>query len=282
MKRFYGFILLSAMVLSLTTCTNKAKQNNGHLTALADTQKKDRTGKVPVFNAPTEEQKHSFFKNRDEKSFVTLMDSYFYEDVYGEGLAYAIIAANRFNIPKANSYVYLLLTDFGTCKALDKRTEQMAMHYIRRGISVKDKESERIMKRVEQNKRNGIVTENGNVRHPQRDASKGILEIKRQVLNGKEAYYKALKDSFGKSPYPEGFLFYSVVMANRFDYVPANFDVYKGLVDAYSKNHLGQLDDETRKLAVSFLEYGAKHGDKKAIIELQKLDSSGHVSCTSK
>ena len=76
MKRFHGFILLSVMVLSLTTCTNKDKQNNGHLTALADTQKKDRTGKVPVFNAPTEEQKQSFFKRRDEKSFVTLMDSY--------------------------------------------------------------------------------------------------------------------------------------------------------------------------------------------------------------
>ena len=108
MKRFYGFILLLVMVLSLTTCTNKDKQNNGHLTALADTKKKDRTGKVPIFNAPAEEQKQSFFKRRDEKSFVTLMDSYFYEDVYGEGLAYAIIAANRFNIPKANSYVYLL------------------------------------------------------------------------------------------------------------------------------------------------------------------------------
>lgn len=283
MKHFVRLSVFIALVFIMFFCyryyisypkdrnVTSGHKNINHLPSSIDVDK-GKTGKIPVFNPPTDEEKRDFYMSHDEKAFTTLMDSYFYEKVYGEGLVYAIIAANRFDIPRGNSYVYLFLTNFGTCKELDIRTEQIAMHYIRRGMSMKDKDSESIMKNMKQDnaqdKMGNVVTGKRNILHSRRDAANGILEIKKQVLNGNVKYYEALKDSFNKTPYPEEFLFYSIVMANRFDYVPANYDVYRGLIDSYSKNKLGHMDDETRKLAMSFLEYGAKKGDKRAIIEL--------------
>lgn len=232
--------------------------------------------KIPIFEPPTEEQKKNFLENRDDKSFETLADAYFYEDVYGEGLIYAIIAANRFGIPRGNGYVYLFLTNFGACKELDERTEKMAIHYLKRGILAKDENSEQLMNNLEQcnmqDKKDKVIAKKGIIQCSSENVINNIQEIKKQVLNGNVKYYKVLKDLFNKNPYSGEFVFYSIMMANRFDYVPANYDVYKGMIDAYSNNHLGHIDNETYKLALSFLEYGAKRGDKKAIVELQKLN----------
>lgn len=228
--------------------------------------------KIPIFEPPTEEQKKNFLESRDDKSFVTLADAYFYEDIYGEGLIYAIIAANRFNIPRGNGYVYLFLTNFGACKELDERTEKMAIHYLKRGILAKDENSEQLMKCNMQDKKDKVIAKKGIIPCSSENVINDVLEIKKQVLNGNVKYYKILKDLFNKNPYSGEFIFYSIMMANRFDYVPANYDVYRGMIDAYSNNHLGHIDTETYKLALSFLEYGAKRGDKKAIVELQKLN----------
>lgn len=71
--------------------------------------------------------------------------------------------------------------------------------------------------------------------------------------------------------YPD-YLFYSIVMANMYNYVPANFDVYKALTDLFKQNKkLGKMDKETKKLAVFYLERGAYKGSINAIKEMKRL-----------
>ena len=96
--------------------------------------------------------------------------------------------------------------------------------------------------------------------------------VKRNVLlKGSVTDYCDLKEIFSKVSNPEEILYYSVIMANKYNYVPANYDVYKELKQFFVRNNLGEFDPETKQLAESYLEYGAKHGDSIAKSVYDKL-----------
>ena len=68
------------------------------------------------------------------------------------------------------------------------------------------------------------------------------------------------------------YLFYSFIMANKYNYVPANYDVYKALVSAYSpRNGIGRIDEKTKSIALFYLMRGAYKGHRPAIDELRRL-----------
>ena len=68
------------------------------------------------------------------------------------------------------------------------------------------------------------------------------------------------------------YLFYSFIMANTYNYVPANYDVYKALTSAYSpSNGIGKIDDKTKSIALFYLMRGAYKGYHPAIDELKRL-----------
>jgi len=73
--------------------------------------------------------------------------------------------------------------------------------------------------------------------------------------------------------YPEEMLFYSIIMANLYDYDQAYFDVYDYLSQIYV-NTL-QLDDATANLAMSYLRKAAEKGHEQAKKELEKITNSG-------
>lgn len=85
------------------------------------------------------------------------------------------------------------------------------------------------------------------------------------------AKYNAIVDTIRKRmPNHPDYLFYSLYLANNRGYVPANYNVYKGIMDLYDLNGI-ELDKRSRDLALTYLERGAKLGHEKAIKELERI-----------
>jgi hypothetical protein len=86
--------------------------------------------------------------------------------------------------------------------------------------------------------------------------------------------YIKVRDSIrndNRIPYPN-YLYYSLIMVNRYNYVPANYDVYMAFKDLYSpKNKVAKMDEMTRYIAFFYLERGAYKGDISSIKEMRRL-----------
>ena len=100
-----------------------------------------------------------------------------------------------------------------------------------------------------------------------------VNQVKGNVLfKGSVDDYLVLKDLYAGTANPEEILFYSMLMAGKYDYTPANYDVYQALDSFFSRNKLGDFDEETRRLAMQYLKFGAMKGDRAAIKAYDKLN----------
>ena len=81
--------------------------------------------------------------------------------------------------------------------------------------------------------------------------------------------YKFLVDSISKSQMPCNIFGYAFIMATRYNYTPANYDLYIALDKAYGGYE--HLNDEMKYLALYFLKRGVKEGDKKCIRQIKML-----------
>lgn len=96
----------------------------------------------------------------------------------------------------------------------------------------------------------------------------------RVVLNGDvEAYYD-LKISYYDRDYSQEILFYSILMANKYDYDQAYYDVFLNLTNIYYHNGW-QIDDVTAELAMNYLFKAAEIGHRQATDETKKVIDSG-------
>ena len=103
-----------------------------------------------------------------------------------------------------------------------------------------------------------------------------VPDAKRNVLfRGSVDDYLTLKKFFETTKNPEEFVYYSLIMANKYDYVPANFDVYDELTNFFQRNGLGDLDTTTYCMAMSYLKYGVEMGDSLAIQEWERIKLAG-------
>lgn len=87
--------------------------------------------------------------------------------------------------------------------------------------------------------------------------------------------YDELKTYFLNREVEQESLFYSIVMALKYDYAPAYYDVYHAMTSVYSENpKLGKIDDKTKEEAMYFLRLGAQKGDEHAKQELKRINNN--------
>ncbi len=78
-------------------------------------------------------------------------------------------------------------------------------------------------------------------------------ELKKAILyNGNTSAYDELNISYLDHSIQEEFLFYALIMANKYDYPQAYFDVYFYLTQFFSTD-ISNIDDKSAKLAIEYL-----------------------------
>jgi len=99
--------------------------------------------------------------------------------------------------------------------------------------------------------------------------SKSITELKEAVIikGDTNAYYE-LSVAYLDYTFQEEFLIYAVIMANKYDYPQAYFDVFTCLTDVYLSD-ISKIDDETANLAIEYLlkAYNKNHHQAKDMVE---------------
>lgn len=103
------------------------------------------------------------------------------------------------------------------------------------------------------------------------------LKVQAVFQKGDTIAYQQIVDSIINDIHSSNsnYFCYSLVMANKYDYTPANYDVYQSLIECYALNNT-EMDDKTKRMAQNYLERGAEKGDMRAIRLLKK--SAGTVS----
>ncbi len=103
----------------------------------------------------------------------------------------------------------------------------------------------------------------------------GMEKRKAIMKHGDIVAYHQLVDSVKRMrnmPYPT-YLFYSMVMANIYNYAPANYDVFEALNTLFSpRNKIDSMDVNTARIAFFFLKRGKDMGDLKACMEWRKQE----------
>ncbi len=100
------------------------------------------------------------------------------------------------------------------------------------------------------------------------------------VLKGDTMAYKELQRYFSCSSNPEELLPYAFLMANKYNYRMAYFDVYHSFwyiysETSYSLSLLDSLDKITQNLALEYLQKAAKLGERNSIHTLGKYYYEG-------
>lgn len=161
LKRAVSYIV-AGFVLGLGTCIIEHCFMRGHDNRDAVLQEKVfvwnkkhlDSGEIPLFMPPTDSDKISFIQNGNEVSFRNLTTAYIYETVEPEGVLYALVAANKFNIAKGNFFVYYYLSYPQVSKpiTMDKRTKNIALRYLQKGASLKEKNAINELKKLKENR----------------------------------------------------------------------------------------------------------------------------------
>ncbi len=98
--------------------------------------------------------------------------------------------------------------------------------------------------------------------------NRSITSIQNDVLSkGDTNAYLELRTAYLDYS-PEEFLFWALIMANKYEYPPAYLDVYYTLLDAYccdvSTGNLDKMDRKTREIALNYLKAAAEKGNEQA------------------
>lgn len=83
--------------------------------------------------------------------------------------------------------------------------------------------------------------------------------------------YSSLNVYFMDEPYQEEFLFYALIMANKYQYPQAYYDVYFNLTILFTSD-MNQIDEETAKMAINYLLMAAESGHHQALDEVKKYN----------
>ncbi len=103
--------------------------------------------------------------------------------------------------------------------------------------------------------------------------SEALLK-KKIIENGDTVSYETLSTSYLDNPQPEEFLFYSIIMANKYNYPQANFDVYWHLTLLFADS-INKIDKRSADLAIMYLLEACKQGHHQArdIVEEYSITS---------
>jgi TPR repeat protein len=102
-----------------------------------------------------------------------------------------------------------------------------------------------------------------------------INELKKLVLTkGDTLAYDELEIAFLHEKYREEYLIYSIIMADKYNYPRAYFQVYHCLTSAF-ENHNGVIDEATKKMALNYLQKGVDLGECQSTKKLGELYMTG-------
>jgi len=94
--------------------------------------------------------------------------------------------------------------------------------------------------------------------------SRSISDLKSLVLaKGDIQAYDELRIAYLDEPYSEEFLLYAMIMANRFNYPQAYFDVYNCFVNVFYSD-ITKIDENSSKIAIDYLIKAAQKGHEQA------------------
>lgn len=95
-----------------------------------------------------------------------------------------------------------------------------------------------------------------------------------KIHDGDTKTYQLVVDSINMlTPEHPNYLGLALIMANEYDYAPANYDVYLCLKNLYKFNGLGEFDKRTKALAMEYFQRALEMGDKRATKEIEVNDS---------
>lgn len=89
-----------------------------------------------------------------------------------------------------------------------------------------------------------------------------IEELKELVLlKGDTVAYDELAIAFIDEKYDEEFLIYSMIMANKYNYPRAYYNVYYCLTSVFEHHSYAEIDKTTKELAIGYLKRGVELKD---------------------
>ncbi len=99
--------------------------------------------------------------------------------------------------------------------------------------------------------------------------------LKKSVLQeGDTIAYRSLSIAFLDNDVTEEFLLYAMIMANKYDYPQAYFDVFNRLTKVFWFD-LTKIDEKSAELAIEYLIYAAEkgHSQAKRMVEKYQIES---------
>lgn len=104
-----------------------------------------------------------------------------------------------------------------------------------------------------------------------------IKDLKRLILSkGDTLAYKELKMAYLDVKYFQEYLLYSIIMADKYKYHHAYYDVYYSLTSVFLINHYaGAIDKKTLDLALKYLKEGVELNDRASVEEFGELCLDG-------
>lgn len=128
---------------------------------------------------------------------------------------------------------------------------------------------------MNKNKNEDMKKEEVSMNQPKRD----ITEIQDEVLAGNIQSYEKLKIIYLDYP-SNSFLFWAMLMANKYDYPQAYLDVFYTLINSFVGGIYGyrELDQRTKELALEYLTIASEKKVEEAEKMLIEIKETGGLS----
>ena len=239
-------------IISLFLCSCDHKGQNKHIGNIADTLnyalKTEKEAEPIILNrCPNDSDVILFMKNRDQDSFNNLCFRYLKSDSPFEVIFYALVAVDKFNISRGYAEFGSCLTKFFSYMSVSNHSKEIAIYFLQKGARNNNICAERLDIICKDKEYPKLWLPNNKDGDP-------FIALKVNTIKGSIKDYNKLKNAFYDNNQPELLIYYSFLMADRYNYVPAREDVIKSLKQAYKKYNLGEFGEDTKYFCSFFQE----------------------------
>lgn len=177
----------------------------------------------------------NFLLNKDDSSYKKISECFVKEDNQFEYLIYAFVAADKFHLHDAYHDLWMCFTYYGCYSNIGKNSKKLADYYFcRDSIHNNNKVFIKMFGQLRLIENTAQIVQN--IRK-----STETKKLKYNVLYGSIADYEQLKKiMYDKGNY-ERLLYYSYIMADRYQYEIAKKDIIDIINKFYKINDLGQF-----------------------------------------
>ncbi len=250
-----NFVIILLLLISVSKCManrqgnlydNSILSSNEFVACLLDTGEVYHLGDK---NPPSKDDINLFIKNRDQKSYSNLLVKFQDADVYWESLLYMLVAANQFKINNANIEIINCVSDGLSNPYITEHSRAIGLYYLNKWKYKDSKFYNRVCRVFNNSSSHSTAINVPNINSKSSD----ILKIKANCLNGSIDAYCELKAHLYWSPMYGILLYYAFIMADRYYYSPAKFDIIDIINRFYRENELGEPDEGIKYFCDFFL-----------------------------